>query len=104
MSLIYQISHKRLNFKLNPTSPGFLAQLIISLELQPNIERWLETLKQQNVAKLSVELKLNVKQVTVTNICELKGVERSKRFKFDEHNQSTAFQSQTQKKRYPFPM
>jgi len=33
LSLIYKITHKRLNIKLNPTSSNLLAQLVISLEL-----------------------------------------------------------------------
>ena len=81
---IYNISHRKISLKLDTNLLTYKAQLIINLELKPDVDQWLNTL--QNFNKVSVELKLNVKQAQVTSIWELNGKERGKKFKFDENN------------------
>jgi len=57
---IYNICHRKISLKLDTTMLTYKAQLIINLELKPDVDQWLNTL--QNFNKVSVELKLNVKQ------------------------------------------
>ena len=71
--------------KLDPVKLTYTAQLILRLQVNSNIEEWLQSLA--DYGKVSVEVKFLAKQLRVTNICELDGIERTKTFVFNSDAQ-----------------
>lgn len=82
LTRIYNLTHRQLAIKLDPKSLKFSGQLILSFELQPTVEEWLASLEEYH--KVAIEIKLNAKHIQVTDMCELNGIERIKRFAFNE--------------------
>jgi len=68
--------------KLDPNTLKFQAQLILTFELDSQISTWLSTLT--DCHKVAIEIKFNAKHIQVTNIFELNGTEKIRKFTFNE--------------------